>query len=483
MTDQQREEPVPVRDLGAVHFIGMGGVGMSGLARMLLARGVMVSGSDAKDSPVLADLRALGALAHVGHRAENLAGADTAVVSTAIRASNPELALARERGLRILHRSQVLASLMAGRRAVAVAGTHGKTTTTSMLTVALGHCGADPSFAIGGELTEGSREVASAHEGSGDVFVAEADESDASFLRYTPIVAIITNVEADHLDHYGTAEAVEDAFVAFTDRIVPGGALVVCVDDVGAARVAQRARQRRGDDLTVITYGQRAGVDVRLVALAPADGGVAVTFQPRPGLAFAAREVPVVLRVPGRHNAANAAAAWTAGAWLGVDAACLAEGLAGFGGTRRRFELKGEAAGVQVRDDYSHHPTEVAAALRAARSVTSGRVVVVFQPHLFSRTRIFAAEFGRALGLADEVVVLDVYAAREDPEPGVTGELVSRAVPLPAEQVTFAPTLDDAERVLLSRLRPGDLVLTMGAGDVTGLGPRVLEALATQVPR
>ncbi len=247
MLDQQREDPVPVRDLGAVHFIGMGGVGMSGLARILLARGVTVTGSDAKDSPVLADLRTLGAVAHVGHRAENLAGADTVVVSTAIRASNPELSLARQQGVRILHRSQVLASLMAGRRAVAVAGTHGKTTTTSMLTVALTHCGADPSFAIGGELTEGSRDAASAREGGGDIFVAEADESDASFLRYSPTVAIITNVEADHLDHYGTAEAVEDAFDAFTDRIVPGGALVVCVDDDGAARVAQRARQRRGE--------------------------------------------------------------------------------------------------------------------------------------------------------------------------------------------------------------------------------------------
>jgi UDP-N-acetylmuramate--alanine ligase len=483
MTDPQREVPVPIDELGAVHFIGMGGVGMSGLARILLARGVQVSGSDARDSGVLRDLRALGATVHVGHDVENVASADTVVVSTAIRESNPELVGARSRGLRILHRSQVLASLMAGRRAVAVAGTHGKTTTTSMLTVALGHCGADPSFAIGGELTERTTDRASAHEGGGDIFVAEADESDASFLRYTPTVAIITNVEPDHLDHYGSAQAVEAAFDAFTDRIEPGGLLIACVDDDGAARVAQRARQRRGAGIEVVTYGERAGCDVRLVGVSPADGGGQVTFQPRPGLEFVAREAQVQLRVPGRHNAANAAAAWVAGTWLGLDGACLAQGLAGFGGTRRRFELKGEAGGVQVRDDYSHHPTEVAAALRAARSVGAGRVVVVFQPHLYSRTRIFAVEFGRALGLADEVVVLDVYAAREDPEPGVSGELVARAVPLPPGQVTFAPTLDDAEQVLLARLRPGDLLLTMGAGDVTGLGPRLLAALAAQVPR
>ncbi|MFN8078743.1 MAG: UDP-N-acetylmuramate--L-alanine ligase [Kineosporiaceae bacterium] len=488
----------PVERLGAVHFIGMGGVGMSGLARILCARGVRVSGSDARDSVVLDGLRALGARVCIGHDAANLADAETVVVSSAIRPTNPELALARERGLRILHRSQALASLMVGRRAVAVAGTHGKTTTTSMLTVALDAAGDDPSFAIGGELTGATADRASAREGTGDVFVAEADESDESFLRYSPTVAIVTNVEPDHLDHYGTAEAVEAAFEAFTDRIVPGGALVCSADDDGALRLSQSVRRRR-PDVEVICYGEREGSDVRLVDVRPAEGGIEVTFQPRAGMSVAGRELPrtgpLRLRVPGRHNAANAAAAWIAGCCLGSDPARLAAGLAGFGGTRRRFELKGRAAGIEVRDDYSHHPTEVAAALRGARTTlthqaagsaggtTGSRIVVIFQPHLFSRTRIFATAFGHALGLADEVIVLDVYAAREDPEPGITGELITREVPLPSQRVHFAPTLDDARRVALDLTRPGDLVITMGAGDVTTLGPQLLTEWAARAER
>ena len=488
------ETAEPVERLGAVHFIGMGGVGMSGLARILCSRGVRVSGSDARDSVVLDGLRELGARVCIGHEAANLGDADTVVVSSAIRATNPELALARERGLRILHRSQALASLMVGRRAVAVAGTHGKTTTTSMLTVALQAAGADPSFAIGGELTGADADRASAREGTGDVFVAEADESDESFLRYSPTVAIVTNVEPDHLDHYGTAEAVEAAFEAFADRIVPGGALVSSADDDGALRLSQSVRSRRSD-VEVICYGEREGSDVRLVDVRPADGGIEVTFQPRAGLSVAGRELPrtgpLRLQVPGRHNAANAAAAWLAGCRLGSDPARLAAGLAGFGGTRRRFELKGRVAGIEVRDDYSHHPTEVAAALRGARTTLTtladggagSRIVVIFQPHLFSRTRIFATAFGHALGLADEVIVLDVYAAREDPEPGITGELITREVPLPPQRVHFAPSLDDARQVALDLARSGDLVITMGAGDVTTLGPQLLSEWAARAER
>jgi UDP-N-acetylmuramate--alanine ligase len=476
-------EVPPADQLGRVHFIGIGGAGMSGIARILLARGLAVSGSDAKDSRGLAALRALGAEVHVGHAAGYLDGASTVVVSSAVRETNPELSRARAEGLLVLHRSQALAAVMAGRRGAAVAGTHGKTTTTSMLTVALQHCGADPSFAIGGELTEGG---ANAHDGSGDVFVAEADESDGSFLIYRPLVSIITNVEPDHLDHYGTPEAVEAAFDAFTDRIVPGGLLVACADDPGARRVAARAAARRAGDLAVATYGESPdaavrvlGLDVsgsrasfRLEAVRSAGAGGTATFA-------GAATGRLTLRVPGRHNALNAAAAWTAAAALGLPAHRVAAGLEAFAGTRRRFEAKGEAGGVRVFDDYSHHPTEVAAALRSARAVAGpGRVIAAFQPHLYSRTRIFAAEFAAALALADEVVVLDVYAAREDPEPGVTGALIADRVPLGPGQVVFVPSWSKVAAELAVRARPGDLVLTIGAGDVTMIGPEVLDALS-----
>jgi UDP-N-acetylmuramate--alanine ligase len=464
-------EVPPADALGRVHFIGIGGVGMAGLARVLLARGVTVSGSDAKASPTTDALRALGAAVHIGHDGAHVADADTVVVTTAARETNPELVEARRRGLLVLHRSQALAALMRGRRALAVAGTAGKTTTTSMLTVALQHCGADPSFAIGGELTE-TGETAS--EGNGDLFVAESDESDGSFLLYNPTVAIVTNVEPDHLDHYGTPDAVTAAFEAFADRIVPGGVLVACADDPGSAALAARLRARGAD---VVTYGTGPDADVRVVDLDVSGPGA------RFRLVHGGDVVGLQLRVPGAHNALNAAAAWTTGVRLGFDPACLAAGLAAFGGTRRRFETKGIASGVRVVDDYAHHPTKVAAVLRAVRGVSGdGRVLVLFQPHLYSRTRIFAAEFGAALGLADEVVVLDVYGAREDPEPGVTGELVARAVPLPPDRVAFEPERQAAVRRLADRAAAGDVVLTVGAGDVTALGSALLDRLSERAP-
>jgi len=464
------EHVLRAEELGRVHFVGIGGAGMSGIARILLARGCSVSGSDAKDSSVLAGLRALGAQVHVGHARDNVAYADTVVVSTAIRDTNPEVLEARDRGLRVLPRAAALAAVMAGRRAVAVAGTHGKTTTTSMLTVALQHCGVDPSFAIGGNLNESG---ANAHDGSGDIFVAEADESDRSFLVYAPAVAIVTNVEADHLDNYGTAEAYVAAFDAFAAR-VRHGVLVACADDPGSAALAGRARGQGGD---VQTYGRSESADVRVADLELT--GTGATFEI---VARGRRQGRVGLRLPGQHNALNAAAAFTAGLVLGFPSADLREGLEGFTGTRRRFELKGIADGVRVYDDYAHHPTEVEAVLRAARPVAGeGRVVAVFQPHLFSRTRIFAAEFGVALGLADEVVVMDVYAAREDPEPGVTGALVAGAVPLPPDRVTFEPSWSAVPAVVAARSRPGDVLLTIGAGDVTLVGPEVLELLDGRV--
>jgi UDP-N-acetylmuramate--alanine ligase len=459
--------PVPAEQLGHVHFIGIGGAGMSGIARIMLARGLPVSGSDAKDTVTLTALRALGATVYAGHGADHVDGADTVVISTAIRKSNPELVEAQRRGLRVIHRAGALASVMLGRRAVAVAGTHGKTTTTSLLTVAIQHCGADPSFAIGGNLNESG---ANAHNGSGDVFIAEADESDGSFLLYAPTAAIITNVEADHLDHYGTPEAVAEAFDAFADRVLPGGFLVTCADDEGARTLAEAARSR---DIDVRTYGEHADADLRLVNVRTR--GMTSSYE---AVARGRRLGTVRLRLPGRHNVLNSAAALEVGLGLGFPLERLREGLETFTGTRRRFELKGTADGVRVYDSYAHHPTELAADLAAARDVAgNGRVVVVFQPHLYSRTRYFADQFGAALGLADEVVVMDVYAAREDPMPGVTGALVAATVPLPPAQVVYEPSWSAVAGHLADRARPGDIVLTCGAGDVTMIGPEVLARL------
>ncbi|MBB2901504.1 UDP-N-acetylmuramate--alanine ligase [Kineococcus radiotolerans] len=458
-----------VAGLGRVHLLGIGGVGMSGIARLLRGRGVEVSGTDAAPSPTLDRLRELGIRTRVGHdpaHLGDLGAGDTLVVSSAVRATNPELLAARERGVRVLHRSEALAALMAGRAGVAVAGTHGKTTTSSMLAVALTAAGLDPSYAIGGELTGG--DDGGARDGSGP-FVAEADESDGSFRAYAPVVDVVTNVEPDHLDHYGTAEAFAAAFEEFVDRLQPGGLLVACADDPGSAALAGHAR---GRGVRVRTYGTSATADVRLRDLQPGAAPSAVLVD---------GDVPRELRlaVPGEHNVLNAAAAYCAAVELGADPVAVLEGLARFGGARRRFELKGEEAGVRVVDDYAHHPTEVEALLRAARPVAGGgRVVVVFQPHLVSRTRAFAAEFGRALALADEVVVLDVYVAREDPDPEVTGALVADAVPLPAGRVRFLPERSAAAGTLAATVRAGDLLLTVGAGDVTTVGPEVLNLLA-----
>ncbi|HEX5994809.1 MAG TPA: UDP-N-acetylmuramate--L-alanine ligase [Jiangellales bacterium] len=452
-------------ELGRVHFVGIGGAGMSGIARILLARGIPVSGSDAKDSSALASLRALGAEINVGHEAPYVKGADTVVVSTAIREDNPEVVEARRLGLRILPRAAALASVMAGRRAIAVAGTHGKTTTTSMLTVALQHCGADPSFAIGGHLNESG---ANAHNGSGEFFVAEADESDGSFLAYRPEVAIVTNVESDHLDNYGTSERYVAAFDEFVELV--SGFVVVCADDPGSRALGERARGHGHD---VRMYGESADADLRLDAVDLSTSGVSFEI-----VEHGHRHGRVSLRVPGRHNALNAAAAMTAALGLGFPSDDVRDGLAGFTGTRRRFELKGYAGGVWVYDDYAHHPTEVSAVLSAVRPLAgAGRIVAVFQPHLFSRTRIFAEQFGKALSAADEVIVMDVYAAREDPEPGVTGALVAAAVDLAPQHVVFEPSWSAVPARVAERINPGDIVITFGAGDVTLLGPEILELL------
>jgi len=454
-------------DLSSVHLVGIGGAGMSGIARVLLARGAAVSGSDAKDSRTVAALRALGARVFVGHDGAHVEGARTVVVSTAIREDNPEVAAARRRGLAVVPRAEALAALMVGRRGVAVAGTHGKTTTTSMLTVAAQRCGVDPSFAIGGDLNEAG---SNAHHGTGDLFVVEADESDGSFLAYHPHAAVITNAEADHLDHYGDEAAVFRAFEDFVDTIDDDGFLVACADDPGSRRLAATARSRGVD---VRTYGTGDDADLRLHSLTVS--GSTSRYEP---VLNGRRLTPVALSVPGRHLALNSGAALLAGLGLGLPEDRLVDGLAGFTGVRRRMELKGSVGGVRVYDDYAHHPTELVAQLHAAREVAgSGRLVVAFQPHRYSRTLAFARAFGEALALADEVVVMEVYAAGEEPVPGATGATVAAAVPLPAERVAFEPSWSAVPGALAGRARPGDLVLTLGAGDVTLVGPEVLRLL------
>ncbi|GAC1440399.1 MAG: UDP-N-acetylmuramate--L-alanine ligase [Mycobacteriales bacterium] len=450
---------------GSVHLVGIGGAGMSGIARVLLARGGTVTGSDAKDSRSIAALRALGATVYIGHDAEHIRGADTVVVSSAIRDTNPELRAALAHHVRVVLRADALAALMAGRRGVAVAGTHGKTSTTSMLTVAAFHCGVDPSFAIGGDLNEAG---SNAHHGSGDLFIVEADESDGSFLAYHPHAAVVTNVEADHLDHYGDAASVDRAFEEFVATV--SGFVVMCADDPGSARLAEHARSHGRD---VRTYGVAEDADLRLEGLSTA--GASSRYEP----VLRGRRLPLVrLAIAGRHMALNSAAALLTGVGLGLPETLLVEGLAGFTGVRRRMELKGSAGGVRVYDDYAHHPTEVAAQLLAARDVVGGgRLIVAFQPHMYSRTQAFADDFGRALGAADEVVVMDVYGAREDPVPGVTGALVADAIPLGSEHVVFEPSWSAVPGLLAELARPGDLVLTLGAGDVTQVGPEVLRLL------
>lgn len=468
-------EPVPLSELGRVHFAAIGGAGMSGIARIMLARGVPVSGCDSVASVQLDELAASGASVCVGHSAAHLDAADTLVVSSAIRADNPELAEASRRGMRVLHRAAALASVMLGRRAIAVTGTHGKTTTTSMITTVLRRCGADPSYVIGGILAETGLGAA---DGNGDFFVAEADESDGSFLMLAPDAAVLTSVEADHLDNYGSLAEIEDAFTAFTARIRSGGLLISCADDPGARRVVAAGA---GDGLRVVTYGESAGSDYRLTGVSPA--GLATEFDLTPGARTASAPsrsasgtVRLRVDVPGGHNALNAAAAYATAVELGWRPDQVAAGLSSYQGARRRMELKGEAGAVRVLDSYAHHPTELAADLSAARDIAAGgRVFVIFQPHLFSRTRIFADQFGAALGRADEVFVLDVYAAREDPEPGVTGALVARAVP--GGRAVFCPDRGGVPAAIADLAKPGDLVLTMGAGDVTQLGPLIVQAL------
>ena len=482
----------------AFHLIGIGGAGMSVVAQLLAARGARVSGSDARGGPAFDHLTDLGITTHLGHDAAHVPERSTVVVSTAIKETNPELAEARRRDQEVIHRSQALALAAQGLDFVAVAGAHGKTTTSGMLAEALTDAGADPSFAIGGVV----RALGTgAHLGSGPALVAEADESDRSFLNYSPRVEIVTNVEPDHLDSYGTAEAFEEAFVDFAHRLVPGGLLVACAADAGALRLAQSAA---AEGLRVVTYSF-GGPDTLPGGALVGEGHVHLDIQdlgastthalltltaatdraPAGGTGEEAVHSPVelVLAVPGDHVALDAAGAWAAGIELGVEPARMARALGVFGGTGRRFEDRGEADGVRVIDDYAHHPTEIEALLRTARGVAQergGRVLVLFQPHLFSRTRAFADRFGQALALADAVVITDVYPARETQAdfPDITGDTVAQRVP--GGTARFVAERLEAAHAVADLARPSDLLLTVGAGDVTELAGTVLGDLAAR---
>jgi UDP-N-acetylmuramate--alanine ligase len=454
-------------DLGSVHLIGIGGVGMGGLARLLLTRGVPVSGSELREWPALAALRALGGTIHMTHEMSNLDGVDTVVYSSAIPQDHLELVEARRRGLRVLHRSEALAAAMTNRQTIAVAGTHGKTTTTSIMTVILQHAGQDPSFVIGGEISEAG---SNGHHGTGPYFVAEADESDRSFLIYRPRVAIITNIEPDHLNTYGDLAGLKAAFLDFGRLIPDEGFVVTCADDPG---VQDLIAALRAEGRTVYTYGESETADLHISNVVSSVHGVRyeATLDGTP-LGH------ITLALPGRHMGLNSSAAVLTALRLGLPIESIREALASFPGVRRRFERKGMANGVRVYDEYAYHPTSVKAALRTLREVAgTGRLIVVFQPYRLYRTRDMQAELAEALAIADEVIVMEVFGPGEVRAPGEGGVALTAVVDLPGEHKVFVPSWADVPAEVVRRSRPGDVVVTMGAPPISLMGDELLDAL------
>ena len=441
-----------------IHFIGLGGAGMSGIARIALAQGASVSGSDAKDSTVLSALKTLGAQVFVGHQASNIGDAEVLVVSSAIDEANPEISAAKSKGLTILTRAQALALLMSESKSVAVAGTHGKTTTTSMLTVALQQAGLDPSFAIGGMINRGGT---NAHLGSGEIFIAEADESDGSFLAYKPYGAIITNIELDHVDNFPDIESVNQIFLDFVKSIQPGGFLVAGIDSPGVVNLLTQINR---SDIEIITYGTSADFSISHISLQPTQSHARITK-----LGKVLGELS--LTIPGNHNIENATAALAVGMKLGAPVAELLAGLNKFSGS---------VNGVTVIDDYGHHPTEVRVTLETAkRFAQSGRVIAIFQPHRYSRTAMFVEEFAEVLAIADRVYLLEIYAASESPMPGVSSILISNS--MDSAKVTFEPSMIDVVSAAVNEAKSGDLIITLGAGDVNLLVPLILQTLEEKI--
>ncbi|MEY4497238.1 MAG: hypothetical protein RLZZ364_543, partial [Actinomycetota bacterium] len=438
-----------------IHFIGIGGSGMSGLARIALADGIAVSGSDAKDSTVLAALEALGATIFKSHAAENIDDVDIVIYSTAIGPSNPEIVRALERSIPIITRASALALLMHGNVSVAVAGTHGKTTTSSMATVAFQSCGLDPSFAIGGTLTASG---SNAHRGTGRYFIAEADESDGSFVAYHPHAAIVTNIEHDHVDFFATSDEVTQVFRDFSATIAADGFLIYCADDPGSRQLGESVTHCR-----TFSYGTASDADLKI-------DNIELFAQGSRARAIWRGTVvgQIELQVPGHHNLLNAAGTLALGLAFELSPSALISGLHSFRGAGRRFELKATVNGVRVIDDYGHHPTEISVTLAAARRYADvGRVLVIFQPHRYSRTQAFLSEFAVALDKADDVTLLEIYAASEKPIPGISAELIAEKM----EHGRFLPNFADAVERIVSIAAPGDVILTLGAGDVSSLAP------------
>ncbi|WP_462384389.1 UDP-N-acetylmuramate--L-alanine ligase [Senegalimassilia anaerobia] len=454
-----------------VHFIGVGGVGMSGIARVAHDQGMQVSGSDIKESRYTKQLREAGITVFIGQKAENIPEGDPVVViSTAILENNPELIEARRRGLEIWHRAQMLAHLGVGLDTLAVAGTHGKTTTSSMLASALDALGADPTFLIGGIVRAYGT---NAHSGTGDHYVVEADESDKSFTYLSPKAVLVTNIEADHLDHYKDLDEIYDKFHDFMGLVPEDGVIVACGEEPHVVDIA-RSEGRR-----MYTYGFNEGCDVRIISYEPHGIGSRYTAVMPDGTQVEG----AIKQNPGRHNVLNATGVVTLLWALGFDAAKVAQALSGFAGVRRRFDLVGEVGGVTVVDDYAHHPTEIAATISAAAGLGYKHVHVLFQPHRYSRAPLFTQvlhdEFGAAFDKADSVTFMDVYPAGEAPVPGVSGKTFLNVV-LEHEghpQADFVAHRVDVVPHLMDKLQPGDLVITMGAGDVTAMGPQIIDAL------
>jgi UDP-N-acetylmuramate--alanine ligase len=449
-----------------IHFVGIGGSGMSGIAELLANQGYAVSGSDAKASEVTRRLETLGVRVVIGHAADHVGDADVVVVSSAVRPSNPEVAAARARAIPVIPRAEMLAELMRLKQGIAVAGAHGKTTTTSMVALLLDRAGLDPTAVIGGRL---SAFGSNARLGQGSYLVAEADESDGSFLALSPVVSIITNVDREHLDHYGSFEGVLDAFVAFANKVPFYGVVIACADDLTLASLRPRITRR------VVTYGiDAASCDVRAEAVALEAFGSICRVSVN-GRALGTLR----LSVPGRHNLLNALSAVAVGLELGLTFEAIAAALVEFRGAERRFQALGEVDGVLVVDDYGHHPTEIAAVIAAARAGLERRLVVVFQPHRYTRTERLLTEFGATLAQADLVVLCDIYAAGEDPIPGITVDAVAAAVTAAGGAApTIVRAIDDVPAAVAGLARPGDLVITLGAGSIGAVGPKVLAALA-----
>ena len=457
-----------LRQLQRAHFIGIGGIGMCGIAELLLVRGHTVTGSDLAEGATVERLRRLGASIRIGHDAAAVGEADVVVVSSAIRATNPEVQEAERRGIPVIPRAEMLAELMRLQDGIAVAGTHGKTTTTSLIAHILDEAGVDPTVVVGGRVMgAGAPDRTGARLGQGSLMVAEADESDGSFLRLAPVIAVITNIEPEHMDHYGTPEALDAAFVEFANRLPFWGRAVLGIDHPGVQRLLRRITRRRS------TFGLSAQADWRAHSVAAEGTGMrfAVSHGGRPAGS-------VELPIPGEHNVSNALAAIAVADEVGVPFSTSARALAGFAGVERRFETKGIANGIRVVDDYAHHPTEIRATLAAARGVQPGRVVVVFQPHRYSRTRDLFDDFAAAFHDADLLVLTEIYAASEEKIPGVESAALAEAIRARGHRdVRFVADVERVPRELAPELRRGDLVLTLGAGSVGALGPELLRAI------